>query len=125
MIGERKHVARCSFGSDHLPLRRSSASSEAGDSHAIHERFLERIVTLYSFEDVDSVVRHADQSLKIVGDRTHESESRDSHVLHRACGARDVDGILRLVQHDRHRRESSSSQLGNLGLLLSTACYDA
>src|SRR5258706_4455592 len=66
VLRERKHIARSSFGSDDLALRSSPPSSEAGYSHAIHERFFERIVTLNSFETVDSVVRQANPPLTYV-----------------------------------------------------------
>jgi len=76
--------------------------------HAVGQGFLERVKAAHSREHVLGLVRDALDPVRLVLARAHEAQIAHAEVLHAANHVRDVDEILRLVQHDDDHPTSSS-----------------
>lgn len=79
---------------------RAAARGEPGNADTPRQRGVQRVVFLNAPDDLPGIVRDDLDPIALVRHRTDEAQIRDAHVLHCAHHGRDVDGVLRLVQHD-------------------------
>ena len=101
--GEAEQLGAGRAGRRDFALGSSPPGSEAGDAHAPFQRLLDRLAVPDALDDVAGVVRDSLEAPGIVFHRADEVQVAAPHVLHRANGRGDVDGVLRLVEDDSNR----------------------
>ena len=81
---------------------------ERRDADAALERLVDGLAVANLGDDILAVVRDEPDPRCVVRRGSDQGQRREAHVLHCADDGRDVDGILRLVQHDANARERIS-----------------
>ena len=105
-VGVRQRLGRGVARTNHAPLRGTAPGGESEREAAVSHGLIEGIEMPDVVDQVAGVVRDTLYSMRLVCDRTNESQIPEPHVLHRAHGPRDVDGVLRLDESDRDAVEA-------------------